>query len=200
MESIRGRLFVAYSSSDSSPSDFIPGVYSYEPNSRKFNIENLVSNLATSNVRIGSLCYNGGYFTGESFLVGWKSGSGTGASYGIDSVNSGTYYSAYTSYFETQLFQVGSVLEPANYSQVEIQLSKPLVSGDGIRIRMRKDLNTSFGTGSSDSDILATITPENYKSASILAPCRITGVSQFQLRVEFSGSSEIIEMTLVPST
>ena len=200
IESIRGRVFVGYSSSDSSPLSFIPGIYSYDQNSGKFNIENLVSNLAISNVVIGSLCYNGGYYSGESFLVGWKSGSGTGAKYGIDSVNSWTYYSPYTSYFETQLFQVGSVLEPANYSQVEIQLSKPLVSGDGIRIRMRKDLDTPFGTGNNDSDILATITSDNYKSASILAPCRITGVSQFQLRVEFKGSAEIIEMTLVPST
>ena len=90
------------------------------------------------------------------------------------------------------------MLNPGNYSQIEIHLSKQMVTGNGLRIRLRQNSSTPWDI-SGGSDIIAIITPDKYPGSSFTAPCRVSGVQQLQLRVEFLGSTELIEMSLIPS-
>lgn len=157
------------------------------------NIENAPSN-ATGGT-IGTLLVT----QNNTLLVGWAHPSAT-AAYGIDVSQSSNYYTDYTSYFETLLYNVGSNFNFANYAQIEAKFSKVLASGDGIRIRYRTNPGVAWGTGNTDPDIIAVMDYATYGAkAFIYSPVRVSGIENIQLKVEFKGSAQLLELTLIPS-
>lgn len=77
---------------------------------------------------------------GSGFYVGWDSGATT---YGVD-VSSSTPYTNYETTIDTDMTPVGTLLKPYTGSQFEFKLTKPLVSGEGVKILYRTDLSQSF--------------------------------------------------------
>lgn len=77
---------------------------------------------------------------GSGFYVGWDSGSST---YGMD-ISSGTSYTNYQSYIDTDNIPIGTLLKPTTSNNLEWKLATPLVSGEGIKISYRLKFSDSF--------------------------------------------------------
>lgn len=99
---------------------------------------------------------------GNGVLVGWIDGSGNG---GIDT-GSTSPYTNYEAYIDTDIIPVGTYLNPNTDSQIEYKLSKPLVSGESIRIAWRGNLTDSFTTVATFTTIgqVSDITTVNFQN------------------------------------
>lgn len=78
--------------------------------------------------------------TGSGFFAGWDNGS---SGYGLDQTIS-TPYTNYESYIDTDLIPIGTYLNQITSSNIEWKLSKPLVSGEGVKISYRLDFSQNF--------------------------------------------------------
>lgn len=78
--------------------------------------------------------------TGNGLYIGWINGTG-----GIDYCTS-TPYTNYQSYIDTDMIPVGTFFKPETNAQIEYKLSKPLVTGESIRIAWRGNLTSPFTT------------------------------------------------------
>ena len=115
------------------------GVFSFT--GKSLNCENIIStgNDGTSGqVEIGCLLGLGT----ESYLIGW----GDSGTYGIDKILTSTRCSSYSGYAISDLYQVGTKINPVSFRTCEIQLARPLTTGQGVRIKWRSNLTASFTT------------------------------------------------------
>lgn len=98
---------------------------------------------------------------GNALLVGWINGSGSG---GIDTGTSSPYTN-YEAYIDTDMIPVGTYFKPKTNAQIEYKLSKPLVSGESIRIAWRGNLTDAFTTVATFTTIglVANATPVNFE-------------------------------------
>ena len=117
------------------------GIYSLMETSRGtvLNNEHLIStgSSGASNIlTIGALLG----VTRDTFIAGWRDNT----TYGIDLTDASNRVTSYGGYFESPFYTIGSLLNGSKFSEMEIQLAKPLASNEGIRIAYRTDLNASF--------------------------------------------------------
>lgn len=77
---------------------------------------------------------------GTGFYCGWNTGS---SAYGID-ISASTPYTNYDTYVESDMIPVGTYLKNKTFEVFEWKLSRPLVSGENVRLKMRNDLTTAF--------------------------------------------------------
>lgn len=71
---------------------------------------------------------------------------------GSDSVASTSRFcTGYTAYAITQFYKVGTKLNPKTFKQIDIQLTKPLVTDEGIRLSYRTAQNGTFTVISTDT-------------------------------------------------
>lgn len=118
------------------------GVYSFNPATGVLIMESPVStnsySLLSSNVI---------YPTGtKSYICGWNAGNNT---LGLDSTQGLVNMrplTNYTAYLISPLFDIGTYLNKRALSQLEIHLTKPMVSGQGIRVSWRNTAGSSFST------------------------------------------------------
>ncbi len=123
------------------------GIYSFdtrdlESNVRGLNIEHLIStgnDGATDPVEIGAMIQIGA----KDFLVAWYDYGET--AYGVD-VLSNSRYADDEAFFITDFVRVGTVLKRKYVSFVEVQLSKPLGSGDSVKVYVREAQNGDWGS------------------------------------------------------
>lgn len=87
--------------------------------------------------------------TGSGFYVGWDSGAST---YGMD-VSSSSPYTNYESYIDSDMIPVGQFLNKRTFENIEFLLTKPLVSGESLKISYRQDLSQSFTQVGETTDI-----------------------------------------------
>ncbi len=116
----------------------------------------------------------------EALLVGWKDVDNT--LYGINNTFYSTYYfySSYAGYLDTNLRPVGTYKNPRTFNNLLIDLVKPMVSGEGVRISYRKNLSASF-------TVIATFDYATYAGvANIMLPALIADADFVQLRVELT--------------
>lgn len=86
---------------------------------------------------------------GTGLYIGWNNGSAfTGTNWGIDETIS-TPYTGGESYIDSDLIPVGTVLKPTTNGSVEFKLSRPLVSGESVKVQYRQIFNES-DTGFTD--------------------------------------------------
>lgn len=78
--------------------------------------------------------------TGYGMYMGWLNSTG-----GIDYTAS-TPYTNYEAYIDTDMIPVGTYFNPATNAQIEYKLSKPLVTGESLRIAWRGNLTDAFTT------------------------------------------------------
>lgn len=97
--------------------------------------------------------------SGTGMYIGWDSGAST---YGIDT-GSSTPYSGDKATITSDLIPVGSFDKPQDYQRIEYKLTKPLTSGESIKIYARlifDTTDTGFG-----SVILSDSTVGNFSSS-----------------------------------
>lgn len=114
------------------------------------------------------------------FLMGWRDSS----TYGIDGVERNYYRStSYGAKVDSALYVVGGPTRKASFSELEILLTAPLSTGQGVRIKYRDDLTSSFTT-------IGTFDFATYGAVeSLRADASIADVEKIQLRIELTTAS-----------
>lgn len=124
--------------------DTVAGVWGIDLTTNSFRYANQLSYGAytgTTSVLMPSVMPD--VFTsipaGGGFYIGWTN-SGT---YGVD-VTSSTPYTNYQTRIDSDLIPIGTFLNPDTISNIEWKTSKPLVSGESIKLSWRGNLTDSF--------------------------------------------------------
>ncbi len=104
--------------------------------------------------------YSGGQLvgnpTGAGLNMGWCSGAFVsggfpgGSTSGIDKTTS-TPFTNSVSYIDSDLIPIGSFDKPKNFNRIEYLLTKPLVSGESIKLQYRTDFSQSYTDIATDS-------------------------------------------------
>jgi len=140
-----GQLLIGTSSfGDSYPSYSSQGVYGIFTDDTEYPPTYPISLLYTPSsggngqsqpMKIGCV-----YSTSQDQLyLGWQDGS----TYGFDLVGYSPY-SNYLAYLETPLYTVGDELGKRTYKRIDISLTKPLITGQKIRISYRETLQDAY--------------------------------------------------------
>jgi hypothetical protein len=77
---------------------------------------------------------------GNGLQVGWYEST----TVGVDVATTGTPYTNYEAYIQTDMIPVGTFLDPFSPSQIEWKTSVPLVAGESVRVSYRSNLSESF--------------------------------------------------------
>lgn len=115
---------------------------------------------------------------GTGLYIGWVNGSSIG---GID-LTSSTPYTNYQAYIEHDLVPVGTFYDVKTFEQIEFKLSKPLVSGEAVRLSWRGNLTDSF----------TTITDATFTTAGVLSggvPVSFEKTQWLQIKTELSSTA-----------
>lgn len=158
------------------------GVYSLEQTGRGniLTLEHLNSQLtdgSAASVKISALIP----ITRDTILSAFRSNT----TYGIDLSDSTSYaYTTdYSGYFDSPLYQVGTIYNPKSFAQIEFQLAKKLATGEGIQLSYRNNINDSFTTiGSYTYTNLGAVLSHNIKAD--IPDCEF-----IQIRVGLLGTS-----------
>lgn len=173
----KGRLFFSVNTNGGQAG---AGVWSLLPTGKEniLNLEHVISTGGygtTTALKIPALLVS----QIANIVISWNDNT----TYGIDRVLLDQRYTSYAAYFESAYYQVGSPLVKRQFTQLEFQLAEALTTGQGIRIKYRTDLSSSFTTiGTYDFATLGGVMSHN-TTADIPA-------SEFlQLRVELTTGS-----------
>lgn len=174
------------------------GVWSYRLVSRALQIENTIST--------GNDGANGLYITAlfpvgrKEILVAFEDNITTTPAFGCDYQVLGTYtkYTGYLGYVESALMKVGEVLGDRTVGNLEVALVKPLTTGQGVRIKWRKNLSDAWTTlGTVDFATFGATQGQNLSAATM------TNLTYLQMRVELESnnttSPELQSLILHPS-
>jgi len=144
----KDRLLVAVGQSIyNSSSRFNPcGIYSIKDG--KVNLEFAISSgkLGDDNqLNIPVVHSVLGNIDGDTVIFGYYDKANT--AYAIDQVtDNNNRVASYGAYFETQLYRIGTPTFKESSRKVDIVLARPLQTGEGIRIKYREDINSSWTT------------------------------------------------------
>ena len=120
------------------------GVWSYDVTRKVLQMENIISlgtDGSANSVYISSLQP---FLSNNTYLMAWSDGASS--SFGVDMINSSQRYTGYLGYIDSPLVKVGEALANMTTPQLEINLTKPLVTGQGVKIQYRKDLTSAWTT------------------------------------------------------
>lgn len=78
--------------------------------------------------------------TRDNLLIGWQDAT----TYGIDNLTTSSYTTTYGGYYLSPLYTIGTHDHTRKFEELEIQLVRPLRSGEGIKVSYRDDLGDSF--------------------------------------------------------
>lgn len=119
------------------------GVYSVEQTGRGsvLNLEHTISTLNDGSVnplKVTALLP----ISRDTISVAWRDNS----SYGIDlaSNTSYAYTTDYSGYFTSPIYKVGSIKNLRTFEEIEFELAKKLVTGQGIKLQYRTNTTDSF--------------------------------------------------------
>jgi len=178
----RGRILIGVSSEDGlAPA----GIYGLKDRQlvHEFNPSHGEDGLS-SDVYIGGMtvAINGNLY------YGWKK-VGTSTTYGIDEVSpENNRVPDYNAYLETQLYRVGTQRALAHFGDIDIQLARPLRSGEGVRLKYRLSIGDSWTTIKTRDG--KDFTYSNYGGlTSFQMPFNIKNVQNIQFRVELTTGS-----------
>lgn len=135
-----GLLFTV--TADDTTTSPINAVWSYDVDLKSVMIKNQYSTGSYSTTTPGALFTIGG----TPYLAGWAIGS---SSFGVDTNNYNNFQqrvTGYLGYVESSLYQIGTSLYPTNLSRISFELSKPLITGQGIKLEQRKTLTDAYTT------------------------------------------------------
>lgn len=130
----------------------------------------------------GSQIVNAIYADSDSYILGYAAGLDyhTGSRYA-----QGTFMAVY----QSQLFRVGDKTHKAKYSELQVKIARPAVSGQ-MRFSYRFNESSAWVA-------IATYTA-NGTDVSFTTDCGITDVENIQVQAEFDSVIEMLEITLTP--
>lgn len=129
---------------------------------------------STKHIRIGGIYP----FSNNILVYGWK--NVTDGTYGLDKITTDANRQvSYTSYFESIFYPVGTKLNKTSFSRIEVLLSRALQTGEGVRIKYRKNIDDSWTT-------LQTKDYATDGAVSVLDFAGIHNLINLQLRVELT--------------
>jgi hypothetical protein len=132
---------IYFATSKNTTSNIPALIWSYTPSTNALIVEHTIStgNSTTGTSLIISSLINS---SDVELLAGWQDSNAT--AFGVDITDNTRRYTGYTAYFISQMFSVGSKRNPHTFQNVEIQLAKPLVSGEGVKVYYRTAHNGSW--------------------------------------------------------
>lgn len=149
------------------------GVWSWDLINKALVFENLISTGDDSAIILSLLVV-----APNQYLIGWQNNV-----YGIDKVNNLLRYTGYLGYVESALVKIGEVLENRTIGNLEINLTKPLVSGQGVKIKWRSNLTSNFTTlATFDFTTYGAVQGYNFSAATL------TGLLFLQVRIELTST------------
>lgn len=172
----KGRIFFGIARGTGSASIDGFGVWSFDENG-VMTFENQISTDATTGanvIAIGALLSIG---TG-AYLVSWRDNS----AYGVD-IPSANAYTGNKAYIKTDLRKVGGKRRAKKFTECEVNLAKPLASGEGIRVQYRTNLSASF------TDIGTVTQASDGSVQSFIFNVPGEGVEYIQLNIGFGGTT-----------
>lgn len=122
---------------------------------------------------------------GSGFYCGWNSGAST---YGVDA-SSGTAYTNYEPSIDSDMIPVGTILKPKTPTQIEFKLTKPLVSGEGVKIYWRSDLSRDFTATTVNSGLIGETTTAGVISDIYIGNFQNAQWIQLRVNTKSTGSS-----------
>lgn len=150
----------------------LQGVYSIRPGGKlNFRTISTTNTGSTQPLKIGAI-----YPTGQdTMLIGWQDGT----TYGVDTIDFNTFVNS--AYFESQVYKVGTYTDNVTYEHLDIQLTRPLITGQQIKVYWRDGINSSW-------ILMATFTSASVQSGStaLYSKAIITDANTLQIRCELS--------------
>lgn len=128
-----GKIFFGVSGGNAS----FAHVWSYDLKSGALVQENTISSGTAVGSRVGGLLST----NRDTYLIGWRDSN---SNEGIDLVGNTTRYTNYSAVVTSSFFQIGTSSDIEITSEIEVQLARPLATGQGIQLSYRTDLSAGF--------------------------------------------------------
>ena len=112
-------------------------IWSYHIDSDALAVENSISEGTATSITMGGLLS----VNRDQYLVGW---SASGGDKGIDLITNSRRYTSYSALVTSPYLKLGTKSQPKIISEIEINLARPLASGQGVRLSYRTDLSAAF--------------------------------------------------------
>ena len=119
------------------------GVYSIDVNTGELALEHITTEGDANTNRIGITALSD--FTGDGMFIGWENLTPATDEFGINGVHS-TTYTGDESFLVSQFYRVGTRISPKTFQSIEIELTRPMVSGDSVKIYSRTAQGAGWGT------------------------------------------------------
>lgn len=165
------------------------GVYSLDVKTGGFALAHTLSNNAINDddtKRIGALVVKDG-----SLFTAW-SNVGDTSTYGVDK-DSTTPHTGDRAFFISQIYRVAGRLNKRTFTSAEIQLARPIVTGDSVKLYYRTNMltNSTYPTG--NWTLIGTLDTVGETSKSI--PVGITAES-IQFKVVLNNTVKLFDITI----
>lgn len=193
----KGKLFFGMSSTEENDFELRDGIGIYSltetSNGNILTLEHFISEEVTGSANptiVGALLGVGR----DQLLAGWRNN----ATFGLDltTTTSFAYTTDYSGYFESPLYQVGTFLNPRQFTEMEFRLAKVLAISEGIRVKFRTNLTASYKTLGTFTTAEIGTGKTSFRTEEISIP----KTEQIQVRVELLGTSttspEFLEIML----
>lgn len=139
-----GKIYFTFGSNGGTNQHNI-GVWSYNLKTKALQIENIIStgrDGSSNSLFVSAITP----LNGKQILYGWRDLSASGTGYGTDYIDGSNRYTSYAAYIESALFRIGEMFAFSAIGYIEFILTKPLASGQGVRIKWRKSLSDNWTT------------------------------------------------------
>jgi hypothetical protein len=160
------------------------GVYSVNISSGSVNFEHIISpneTGANNGINVGGIMALGG--TTSNLLVSWVNND---VAFGVDKLSASRYTSD-RAYLISQFFRVSYVNQKRTFNQPEIQLAKPLGSGDSLKVEYRTAQNGSWTSGYYSQST------SGFQSGVMTS---IPACKNIQLKVTLNNTTELMDVIL----
>lgn len=145
---------------------------------RVLNFEHIIStgnDGSANSLKIGALMP----ISRDTFLCGWQDN----LSFGIDETDNTARYGSYSAYVECPIYQTGTAAQKRSFGKLMPLLARMLATGQGFKIKYRKNLSDSFTTiGTWDFATLGALMSGNKDG-------NIADAELLQIRIELLGAS-----------
>jgi len=166
--------------------DMPQGIYSFDPKTKIFQCENIISTKTVTRVKIGvikKIDTSSPY----SYRYGFSDETSGANAFGVDKVAATARVSNYKAYFITQFYNVGTKLQPRTFQKIQFKFRKPANGGEyNVRIACRKDRKYNTWTTINTTELNDTNLIVDYE-----IPFTVTAPS-IQFKVSFDGNSDTV--------
>jgi hypothetical protein len=195
---VNGLIYFAISN-DSTGTLTTQGIFSLNPNTGAINLEHIISTGnygQTYNMAVTSIKSLGN----KKFVCTWREMTGGGNTYGADAISTSRITSD-NSFLISPFIRVGTKNNKKSFSIFEVQLAKPLVTGDSVKLYYRTAINGNWlsinnnAVEDSANDTLSLISTVGDQSGIIVD--RNIQCENIQVKCVLNNTAELFEIRLL---